>query len=320
MVIVPPAPWDITTENRDKGIGRRDACKYCGSTRLVKNGHYKGKQVLLCRTCGHGFYANGLFPKRRTPPDVIAFALDEYFNGLSLKKVCRAIQKRFGFRFSRYAVWDWAVKYSDLVDSMIRQLRPGLAGIWEADETAVFVRGRQTWVWNALDANTRFLIASWMSKGREFADARSFLMETTRRADRPKVIVTDGLQTYHDAIWKIYGSLKKARRVQHVRSPGLKTGNKNRIERFHGTFKERYKVMRGLKNPETGFALVKGFNLQYNFLRPHEALDGRTPAESAGIALPFEDGWANLIDWATIYRSRKNLISDGTSDVLPETG
>ena len=316
---MPPTPWDLTSENRDKGIGRREACKYCGSPKLVKNGHSKGQQVFLCRTCGHGFYANGRFPKARTPPELIAFALDGYFNGLSLKKVRRAIQKQFGQTVSRRGIWRWAVKYSELVDGMVANLRPDLSGMWEADETVVWVRGQPTWIWNALDKGTRFLVGSWMSTSREVSEARAFLDETKRRADRPKLIVTDGLQSYNQAIWKTYGSLRKDRNAKHVRSPGLKKGDKNGIERFHGTFKERYKVMRGLKNPATGFALVKGFNLHYNFLRPHEALGERTPAEAAGIRLPFEDGWANLIDWATIFDARSRVSSDDSSDTPSPT-
>ncbi len=140
-------------------------------------------------------------------------------------------------------------------------------------------------------------------------DARAFLQETKRRADRPRFIVTDGLQSYNDAMRKEYYSRFPWKRTNHRRSPGLKGGDKNRIERFHGTFKERYKVMRGMKNPATAFALVKGFNIQYNFLRPHEALFDGTPAAAAGIILPFEDGWANLINWATIYGARQRLNS-----------
>ncbi|HYM40764.1 MAG TPA: DDE-type integrase/transposase/recombinase, partial [Thermoplasmata archaeon] len=173
------------------------------------------------------------------------------------------------------------------------------------------------WLWDAIDKKTRYVVATHISTGRDVGQAVKFMLETKRRNERPHIIVTDGLQSYNGAIKKVYWSNRLDRRVAHDRSPGLKAGNKNRIERFHSTLKGRYNGMRGLKNPETGHVLLKGFIIQYNYLRPHEALDDLTPAEASGIKLPFEDGWANLIDWATIHQTRRKwppVETDETSD------
>lgn len=45
--------------------------------------------------------------------------------------------------------------------------------------------------------------------------------------------------------------------------------------------------------------------LQYNLVRPHQSL-GSTPAQAGKINLPFEDGWGNLIDWATYHKTLAN--------------
>jgi transposase InsO family protein len=49
------------------------------------------------------------------------------------------------------------------------------------------------------------------------------------------------------------------------------------IERFHGTFRERDKVLRGLKSVETAQTFVEAFRNYYNYLRPHQTL-GMTSA------------------------------------------
>ena len=49
------------------------------------------------------------------------------------------------------------------------------------------------------------------------------------------------------------------------------------------TLKSRTKTMRGLKSLATAQQFADGFLAFYNFLRPHERLDHRTPAEAAGI-------------------------------------
>ena len=77
--------------------------------------------------------------------------------------------------------------------------------------------------------------------------------------------------------------------------------NNRLIERFHGTLKDRTKAMRGLVSPDT--QVLRGFQTPYNLLRPHTSLGGHTPAESAQVGLPFENGWGDLIGWATHYET-----------------
>lgn len=65
--------------------------------------------------------------------------------------------------------------------------------------------------------------------------------------------------------------------------------NTNLIERFHGTLKDQTKVMRGLKDIRTAKLITEGWLLHYNYLRPHEALQGKTPAEVAGVKYPYRN-------------------------------
>jgi len=58
-----------------------------------------------------------------------------------------------------------------------------------------------------------------------------------------------------------------------------------RIERLNGTVRDREIVMRGLDKQKTAQDLVDAMRIHYNFIRPHMALENRTPAETAGIKL-----------------------------------
>ena len=66
--------------------------------------------------------------------------------------------------------------------------------------------------------------------------------------------------------------------------------NNNRIERLNGTLRERVKVSRGWKSGKTPIA--EGQRIHYNFVKPHMALEGKTPAENAGLEVK---GWRDLI-------------------------
>jgi hypothetical protein len=65
------------------------------------------------------------------------------------------------------------------------------------------------------------------------------------------------------------------------------------MERMNGEVRDREKVMRGLK--KTDSPILKGYQLFHNYVRPHEALDGKTPAEACGIKVEGQHKWKTLI-------------------------
>ena len=54
------------------------------------------------------------------------------------------------------------------------------------------------------------------------------------------------------------------------------------------------KVMRAIKKPDS--PMIEGQRIYYNHIRPHQALNGKTPAEAAGLDQPAEGNkWEPLI-------------------------
>jgi len=54
--------------------------------------------------------------------------------------------------------------------------------------------------------------------------------------------------------------------------------------------------MRGLKDEPTAHTIIDGFRIYYNFIRPHMALNGKTPAQEAKIGLGLDNNkWLTLI-------------------------
>lgn len=92
----------------------------------------------------------------------------------------------------------------------------------------------------------------------------------------------------------------KAPRTQHVRVPNIRHhSNNNMVERLNGTVRGRNKTMRGLDSEPTAQTIIDGFRIYYNFIRPHMALDGKTPAEKSGIAKLQQNKWRSLIEEST---------------------
>jgi hypothetical protein len=52
-------------------------------------------------------------------------------------------------------------------------------------------------------------------------------------------------------------------------------------------------VQRGWKSKKSQIA--EGQRIHYNFVKPHQALDGNTPAKEAGIEIEGKNGWRVLL-------------------------
>ena len=59
-------------------------------------------------------------------------------------------------------------------------------------------------------------------------------------------------------------------------------------------------VMRSMKSDDTTEELMEWFRTYYNFIRPHQSLEGKTPAEVSGLYPDLgENKWLSLIKRAS---------------------
>jgi putative transposase len=90
----------------------------------------------------------------------------------------------------------------------------------------------------------------------------------------------------------------KGPRTEHIRHIKLSGDmHNNKMERMNGEVRDREKTMRGLKIDIT--TILTGYQLYHNYVRPHEALNGKTPAEACGIKIEGENEWKTLIQNAS---------------------
>ena len=153
-----------------------------------------------------------------------------------------------------------------------------------------------------MDGSTRFCLSHDMGDRKDGYNAERLLAAAKARAGKtPRVFVSDSLPSYGCAFDKVFAAShprQKCRHISEARPRGKK--NNNIEERPNGTFREREKILRGIKM--AGSPTIAGFITYYNFIRPHMGLGGRTPAGAAGIRITGHDKWMTIIGNAGLYR------------------
>ena len=240
----------------------REACPQCRSTWFKRNGHiHTGKQNHRCKVCGRAFVLNPEHPVITEEQRTLITRL--LLEKISLRGICRAVgvglQWLLRFMVERFqaAPEHLYVTPADGAPTVILQRLEA-----ELDELWSFV-GKKTnrqWVWIALDATTRQVIAFHVGD-RSGQSAEALWEKIPTVYQEHAVFYTDHYAAYtgvipstqHRAISKL------ARRTNHV-------------ERFNCTLRQRVsRLVRATlsvsKKLSNHIGAIKYFICEYNLTR-----------------------------------------------------
>lgn len=298
-------------------IERDITCRKCGSNNVVMYGMYKTTQYYWCNDCHSKFAGTDAYRDMKYLRSLVAKTLTYYYNGMSYQAISRTLNDFNQVDLAKSTLWRWVIKFSKLTNKYVLTLQPELSDVWVADETVIDLWGERYWFWDIIDTETRFLIASHLSKTRTEIDAtKLFMMAKLRSKSRPKVIITDKLGQYNKSFNHVFYSNIKEHRVVHLKSEGFTSDvNTNLIERFHSTVKQRTKVMRDLKAKNSARTVLDGYMTHYNFFKEHDYLDGITPAQAGGIGEGITN-WNELIELTLNMKREKAKVSLGWEQVF----
>ena len=277
------------------------ACVSCNSTHIVKDAKRKTKhgeiQRWRCRDCGKRFSFNLGFEKMRATPQVITTCMQLYFSGESLRGIQKFLALQ-GIQKSHMSTYRWIAKYTSLMNEYLEKITPNVSDTWRADEVYVKVKGNLKYLFAMMDDETRFWMAQEVADSKERHDARGLFAKGKKVAGkRPAKIITDGLWSYKEAYKREFFTIANPRTIHEVSVMTKNQHDNNKMERMNGEFRDREKVMRGLKKSDT--PILKGIQLYHNYFRPHEGLNGDTPASQAGIKIEGTNKWITVIQNAT---------------------
>ena len=304
----------------------KSVCRKCGSSENKPHASRFNKSGpvlrLRCQKCGATFTDRSGFENMKNSSKIIVAALDLYYKGLSLRKISEHFQTLYRVEISYTTIYYWLAKYVELVEKYAPNTPVTTGERQGADETMLRIRGRHIMLWGLLNRQTKVLVAEHISQRRSTEDAKA-LLEKGQSKTKPmegqiSELTTDGLGSYSEAL-KL---LRDERSVPliHVQGPGL-TGsggaNNNETERLMGTVKERTKLAKHFYSEESAKIFSKGFGRYYNDCRGHMALNGKTPAQAAGLEQK-KLTWMDLISRAKRKEKQKEADSPRPRDKLDE--
>lgn len=286
-------------------------CPKCKSENITKFGVRKNKsgtkQRYKCHNC---FAVVVLDPLKGIKGNarMVCLAMDMYYKGNSLRDIQNTIYTSFGLKLHHETIRRWNNRFMDRINTYVSTLKPQTSEKMHIDEQVIQVGKENVWCWNAMDNKTRFLLAQQLTKVRTIEDARGIMQKAKAViSQRPKEIATDKGKFYPEAVRKEFGGVGGHGRVllniQRLKDRQHKSGyhlTKKRdnqiIERYHGTFRERDKVIRGLKSDASAEKYMENWKTYYNFVKPHMTFKGLTPSEVAGISIGNNrNRWMSLI-------------------------
>lgn len=272
-------------------------CPYCNCSDIVKCGSRMTKTAVKqrygCNGCQKRFIAEKDFERMKGNAKTTTAILDLYFKGISLRGIQDHLRQFYNLSLDHSNILRRIHKYSKIIDNYVKTLQPELSDVWHTDEMKIQAGGKWQWLWNVMDKDTRYLITRKVSEQRRISDSEAVLKDAKNVAQKqPKFMITDGCVSYAKSI----GS--ELPQTSHVRLHSIrdKRINNNNIERLNGTIRDRIKTMRGLHNLRTANLMTSAIGNYYNFLRPHSALGGLTPAQATGIKVDInKNRWLGLI-------------------------
>ncbi|MGC1132170.1 MAG: DDE-type integrase/transposase/recombinase [Nitrososphaeraceae archaeon] len=196
------------------------------------------------------------------------------------------------------AVYKWINKYVTLMEEYLDKITPNVSSTWRTDELYLKIKGNTKYLYAIMDDETRFLIAQQVASSKNVTDITPMFRKAKEiTGKRPNVLISDGAINFHDAYMREFRTIRNPRtkHIKHIRLQG--DNNNNKMGRFNGEVRDREKVMRGLMKIET--KILRCYQLYHNYLRPHEGIGNKTPAEMCGIEIEGQNKWINMIQDAS---------------------
>jgi transposase-like protein len=295
-------------------------CPKCKKENIKKDGIRKTEnrgliQRYKCKECGFRFVFDDGFKRMRNDPKKITCAIDLFYRGVSTRKIQEHFQAFYPRNSSHKSIYKWVVKYSKLISKFTDKLKLNVGIETQIDELEFHRRKshkkgskgiEKNFFIDSIDPTTKFMLASEYMKTKSARDIKAVMLRIKERTQKEdgkqqiKIMTTDGWNAYEKTIKKVFGyNLKEGR--YNVFHNKVVVSEKDEvfnypIERLHNSIRHRTKTFRGFHGSiSSANAIMKGFEIYYNFITKHQAINCCPYELATNLKLNSENKWLELI-------------------------
>lgn len=180
-----------------------------------------------------------MYSRHRFPVEIISYCVWLYYTfPLSYRDIEKMMLYR-GIEVTYESIREWCRKFGQQYANQVRRKRPYLTDKWHLDEVVITIKGKQYYLWRAVDSEGNVLDIL-IQPHRDIKAAKRFFRKLLEQQGFvPRVMVTDKLKSYEAAK---NGMLK---RVEHRQQKRLN----NLCENSHQPTRMRERRMRKFKSP-----------------------------------------------------------------------
>ena len=254
----------------------------CGD-KICNHSLFVPKTTAISSPSMSSLFGKSDFKRMRFPVHTIVTALSMFYLGKnSFRNIALILKTVNNINVSPTSISNWCRQFAPLFHNLSLELVPMLdfnSDEWHADETVVKINGIKYYIWFIIDSESRFVLGFHLSPHRDSPQAFS-LFDSVKVLGKPAAIVSDRYSAYKVPVKAVFDNVK------HIRVQSFRDDiSNNLIECFNKQFKAWYKTKQGFGSYDCANNLIATFVFFFNFVRPHTALNGLTPAQVAGLSL-----------------------------------
>ena len=174
----------------------------------------------------------------RFPPEIISHAVWLYHRFFLSFRDAEDLLAQRGITVSYEAIRQWCRTFGPEYARMLRRRRGRMGDTWYLDELFVHIRGRQQYLWRAVDEDGDVIDILAQSRRDQRAAERFFRKLLKGQGREPRRLITDKLRSYSAAHRKVLPS------VVHSTT----RYENNRVEVSHQPTRQRERQMRRFKS------------------------------------------------------------------------
>jgi putative transposase len=260
-------------------------CKFCKSQNVVKYGYFKNIQRWWCKDCRRKFAANQAMPKMKTAINQVGAAMAAYYEGIPLARIRQIFIRKFDIYVSYSTIFNWINNLSRSASYEARHCHLNFSETWSVIESKIEIRNKIYRCLDIIDNTTQFLLATVICNdindqviNQLFESARDHTTGFPRKiiiyGSRELIVHTSTENTLPEKSIQILAGLEKPPRLEEL------------CTHF---FSKRNIVLSRLRRKAHLQDILDGWIVHYNYFKRNELLNGKTPAQKAGVAISTPD-------------------------------